>query len=181
METDKHALWSYAENIRGIAAKYTKNSGSRFCSGTVPNFLPLKSVHTLFMRLSTDASIVSKRTSLTYSNIYSGADQRTHQSSASLAFFSKPPVNGGLPSQRACDAEIVSIWWRHHDIISINVIHTLFRNGGGHLLSPIFKEKMDFTKMFLLWCLQTCTNVSNQGADWVAKFSQLVKQPSMFG
>ena len=26
-----------------------------------------------------------------------------------------PPVTGGLPSQRASDAENVSIWWRRHD------------------------------------------------------------------
>ena len=25
-----------------------------------------------------------------------------------------PPVTGGFPSQRACNAENVSIWWRHH-------------------------------------------------------------------
>ena len=38
---------------------------------------------------------------------YTGADQRTHQSSASLAFV-------GFPTQRANNAENVSIWWRHH-------------------------------------------------------------------
>ena len=27
-----------------------------------------------------------------------------------------PPVTGGLPSQRAIDAENVSNWWRHHDV-----------------------------------------------------------------
>ena len=26
-----------------------------------------------------------------------------------------PPVTGGFPSQRASNAENVSIWWRHHD------------------------------------------------------------------
>ena len=40
-----------------------------------------------------------------------GADQRKHQSSASLAFV---PVTGEFPAQMASNAENVSIWWRHH-------------------------------------------------------------------
>ena len=40
-----------------------------------------------------------------------GADQRKHQHSAPLAFVSRPDI----PSQRASNAEKVSIWWRHHD------------------------------------------------------------------
>ena len=44
-----------------------------------------------------------------YSTVYSGADQRKQQSSASLAF-----VRG---NHRASNAENVSIWWRHHDIL----------------------------------------------------------------
>ena len=29
-----------------------------------------------------------------------------------------PPVTGGFPSQRACNAENDSIWWRHHAIVA---------------------------------------------------------------
>ena len=29
-----------------------------------------------------------------------------------------PPVTGGFPSQRVSNAEVVSIWWRHHEFIS---------------------------------------------------------------
>ena len=47
---------------------------------------------------------------IVYSAVYSGTDQRNHQSSASLAFV----VTGEFPTQRASDAENVSIWWRHH-------------------------------------------------------------------
>ena len=47
--------------------------------------------------------------SIVCSTVYSGADQRKHQSSASLAF-----VTGGFPSQTASYAENVFIWWRHH-------------------------------------------------------------------
>ena len=52
-------------------------------------------------------AIASQITSLTivYSIVYSDADQRKHQSSASLAFA----------SQMASNAENVSIWWRHND------------------------------------------------------------------
>ena len=42
--------------------------------------------------------------------IYSGADQRKHQSSASLAFLA-----GKFPTQMASNAGNVSIWWRHHN------------------------------------------------------------------
>ena len=58
----------------------------------------------------------SQITSLTivYSIVYSDADQRKHQSSASLAFVRGI---GEFPEQMASYAEKVSIWWRHHDII----------------------------------------------------------------
>ena len=54
-------------------------------------------------------AIASQITSLTivYSIVYSDADQRKHQSSASLAFV--------FPAQMASYAENGSIWWRHND------------------------------------------------------------------
>ena len=57
--------------------------------------------------------MTSQTTSFTisYSSVYSGADQRQYQSSASLAF-----VRGIHRWQRASNAENVSIWWRHHGI-----------------------------------------------------------------
>ena len=56
--------------------------------------------------------------SIVYSTIYSGADQRKRQSSTSLAFvhgINRSPVN--FLHKRASNAEKVSIWWRHHEII----------------------------------------------------------------
>ena len=55
-------------------------------------------------------TMASQITSLTivYSVVYSGADQRKHESSASLAFV------WGIPAQMTSNAEDVSIWWRHH-------------------------------------------------------------------
>ena len=59
----------------------------------------------------TMGSMASQITSLTivYSTVYSGVDQRKHQSSASLAFVR------GISAQMASNAENVSIWWRHHE------------------------------------------------------------------
>ena len=52
-------------------------------------------------------TVASQITSLTvvYSIVYSDADERKHQSSASLAF-----VPGEFPAQMASNAENVSIW-----------------------------------------------------------------------
>ena len=60
--------------------------------------------------------VASQITSLTivYSNVYSGADQSKHQSSASLAFVWEFTGTGEFPAQMASNAENVSIWWRHH-------------------------------------------------------------------
>ena len=69
---------------------------------------------TLSFSLQSDvmvATMASQITSLAivYSTVYSGADQRKLQSSASLAF-----VRGiHWWPQRASNAENVSIWWRH--------------------------------------------------------------------
>ena len=63
-------------------------------------------------------AMASQITSLTivYSAVYSNADQRKHQSSASLAFvLGNSPVSGEFPAQKASNAENFSIWWRHHD------------------------------------------------------------------
>ena len=63
-------------------------------------------------------TIASQITSLAivYSIVYSSADERKRQSSASLAFVQGihrgPPE---FPAQMASNAENVSIWWRHHD------------------------------------------------------------------
>ena len=54
---------------------------------------------------------------IVYSNIYSVADQRKHQSSVSLAFvmgIHRWHVTGEIPAQSASNAENVPNWWRHH-------------------------------------------------------------------
>ena len=53
-----------------------------------------------------------------YSTVYSDADQRKHQSSASLAFVRGiHPGTGEFPEQMASNAENVSIRWHHHGSI----------------------------------------------------------------
>ena len=55
-------------------------------------------------------AMASQITSLTivYTTVYSGADQRKHQSSASLAFAGNSPGTGEFPAQIASNAENVS-------------------------------------------------------------------------
>ena len=50
---------------------------------------------------------------IVYPTVYSGADQRKHKRSASLAFLGNSPVTGEFSAQRASNAENVSIWCRH--------------------------------------------------------------------
>ena len=72
-------------------------------------------------------AIASQITSLTivYSTVYSDADQRKHQSSASLAFvrrIHRRPMNSGeFSAQMDSNAENVSIWWRHHVVRRLTV------------------------------------------------------------
>ena len=64
--------------------------------------------------------MASHITSLTivYSTVYSGWNQRNHQSSVSLAFVcaGNSPVTGELLTQRSSNAENASIWLRPHGI-----------------------------------------------------------------
>ena len=71
-------------------------------------------------------AMASQITSLTtvYSTVYSGVDQRKHQSSPVTGLCAgNSPVPGELPAQMASNAENVSIWWRHHDRTFVKEIH----------------------------------------------------------
>ena len=60
-------------------------------------------------------AMASQITSLTivFSTVYSNADQRKHQSFASLACVGDFTGAGEFPAQRVSNAEKFSIWWRH--------------------------------------------------------------------
>ena len=71
------------------------------------------------------AAMASQITSLTivYSTVHSGADQRKHQSSASLAFVRgvhRWPVNS--PHKWPVTRKKVFIWWRHHEIVRLQLV-----------------------------------------------------------
>ena len=115
----------------GITKRYIIAGAERFLfpfpctwySDIGPGGLELRKSHSLSIRklfvshygdviMGTIASQISSHT-IVYSTVYSDADQRKHQSSASLAFvwgIYRGPVN----SQMASNAKNVSIWWRHH-------------------------------------------------------------------
>ena len=64
------------------------------------------------------ATMASQITSLTivYSTVYSDADQRKHQSSASLAFVWGIHRDRWIPRTKDQLRGKVSIWWRHNDV-----------------------------------------------------------------
>ena len=64
--------------------------------------------------------------SIVCSTVCSGADQRKHQSSASLAFvrgIHQWPV--AFPAQRTSNADIVSIWWRHKKMTKFEILQNM--------------------------------------------------------
>ena len=76
--------------------------------------------------------------SILYSTVCWGANQRKHQSSASL-FFVKG-IHRWFPSQRASNAENVFIGWRHHDI----------KTASGP--TPYWSKRNESAKVMLWWC-----------------------------
>ena len=76
---------------------------------------------------------------IVYITVYSGADKKNHQSSASLAFVraESSPGTGEFPAQKASNAENVSIWWRNHVNIAVTSHWLLSVTNGcsGHLIS----------------------------------------------
>ena len=60
------------------------------------------------------STMATQITSLTvvYSTVYWGADQKKIKSSASLPLWGE--FTSEFHAQRDCNAENVSIWWRHH-------------------------------------------------------------------
>ena len=67
------------------------------------------SIHYSDVIMGTTASKISSLT-IVYSAVYSGAEQRKHQSSASMVFVWG--IHRWIP--REFLAQNVSIWWRHH-------------------------------------------------------------------
>ena len=115
-------------------------------------------------------TVASQITSLTtvYSTVWSGADQRKHQSSASLAFVrGNSPVTGELSTQMSSNAENISIWWRHHKEMILPVIHTRYQphsdwfniDQNGSVMSMFHHWRSDgFGDMCAVWMLKLRPN-----------------------
>ena len=89
-------------------------------------------------------AMASQITNLTiiYSTIYSGADQRKQQSSASLTFGRGiSPVTDEFPAQMASNAENVSIWCRHHHQSVVSSFNLLSPGGVALLLNAYFEMR----------------------------------------
>ena len=89
---------------------FARQWGMLLCMYMPSKYLRIQTCHYSDVIMDTMASQIISLT-IVYATVYSGADQRKHQSSASLAFVRGI---GEFPAQMASNAENVSIWWRHH-------------------------------------------------------------------
>ena len=107
------------------------------------------------------STMTSKISSLTivHSTVYSGADHRKHQNSASLASV-RWAVSGEFPTQRASNAKNVSIWWRHRElcVVWLNIwdrdkmdaiFQTTFSNAFSWM--KIYEFRLSFHWSLFLW------------------------------
>ena len=92
---------------------------------------------------------------IVYSTVYSGADQRKHQSSASLAFvrgicgYPKGPVmTGEFPAQRAGNAENVFMWLRRHDSTKPHCICLVSWHWANCFTNTLFEKRITILAFF---------------------------------
>ena len=64
-------------------------------------------------------SQIARRT-IVYSTVYSGADQRNTKAPRHWPLWGEFTGDRWIPAQRASNAEIFSIWWRHHGLANIS-------------------------------------------------------------
>ena len=58
---------------------------------------------------------------IVYSTVYSDSDRKTSKLRVTGLCAVNSPVTGEFSAQMASNAENVSIWWRHHDMMSREV------------------------------------------------------------
>ena len=63
---------------------------------------------------------------IVYSNFYSAGDQRKDQLRVTGLCEGNSPVTGEFHAQRTSNAENVSIWWRHPELLLIVVCEVVF-------------------------------------------------------
>ena len=86
---------------------------------------------------------------IVYSTVYSDADQRKHQSSASLAFVMNSPGAGEFPAQMASNAENVSIRWRHHEVTEASTYTHIYLYGYTYTYTSVhaYLSKQSFNRI----------------------------------
>ena len=97
-----------------------------------------------------------------YSTVYSGADQRIHQSSVSLAFVRRIhrwPVNS--PHQGPVTRKVFPFWWRHHKLCMIWLKKRLVPNYN--------KPKIARTICIMFWLYCTLCNNNTTHTDHYAQ------------
>ena len=64
-------------------------------------------------------SAMASQLTIVYSSVYPGADHMRRKKKLRVAGLCEgdPPVTEEFPAQRASNAENVSIWWRHHELL----------------------------------------------------------------
>ena len=95
-----------------IAVRYNDSQHFGFLYGPRRNWLG----HYIDVIMTTMASQITRPT-IVYSTVYSDADQRKHQSSASVAFVWGIHRDRWIPRAKGQLRGNVSIWWRHHERI----------------------------------------------------------------
>ena len=110
-------------------------------------------MHYIDVIMTTMASQITSFT-VVYSTVYSDADQRKHQSYASLAFVWGIHRTGEFPAQKASYAENVSIWWRHHGFCLCHYIIFIGNlQGYGYNLISIGQTKHFGSTNFAGYCI----------------------------
>ena len=116
---------------------------------------------------------------IVYSTVYSGADQRKYQNSASLAFvrgIHRWPVNS---PQMASNAENVPIWWRHHG--SNNQLLFTASLCGQHLSWEMAWKGNARSKLGLCSVNLRAGYFSNLACDWLSIVRTYSKQETENG
>ena len=107
--------WKYLQNISSItkiSIEYVHLSLTVFSHASLTQFTAKKYSDVIMIAMASQINGVS----IVCSTVFSDVEQRKHRSSASLALVKgihRSPVDS--PSQRASNAEKMSIWWRHHE------------------------------------------------------------------
>ena len=98
--------------FRQNAYEMTSLSCPTSCSSNVLRTIPTKIYSDVIM-----SAIASQITGVLFHRLLRRRSTKTSKLHVTGLCDGNPPVTGEFPSQRASNAEDVSIWWRHHEVI----------------------------------------------------------------